>query len=194
MTEDVRIQVDASQRRHTVLVVGAEPEGQPAALANLVLKIGDQSAADALALVPRIDDQRVELPDVAVVLGDTADPAEDDTVVADSDAGDPVLEEARNRLADRLRRRSTLGRLLESGRHAHWQAQPAPLERRAAASRKGARPCAPTSVSEDVARLSGQLTSATGTFVPPSVAICSGRWTSTATAAATSCRPGRPAY
>ena len=61
----VGIKIDAGQGRHVVLIVGAQPDGQPAPCADLRVQVGQQSGAYPLTLTVGPDNQDVEFPNVA---------------------------------------------------------------------------------------------------------------------------------
>ena len=95
VARDVGVQVDSGKRSLTAVVVRAEGESKCAAASGLVLEGCDEGAADALKTAVRPDDERVQLPDAAVVLRQTADPAEQEVAVEGREGeapGDDTIE------------------------------------------------------------------------------------------------------
>src|SRR5262245_30323033 len=88
--EDIRIQIDSTERGSAILVIRSQPNRVCASLHNLSFEIGNQRSTNASALTIRSNYQRMKLPDVAGVLLDSADPTQHAIVVVDGDAADSI--------------------------------------------------------------------------------------------------------
>jgi hypothetical protein len=80
MRERCGEEFDPGKRRLVNLIIGAEEEGQSAACACACFERGNECAPDPTPLPRRIDDERVEFPDVPVILCLAADPAAHATI------------------------------------------------------------------------------------------------------------------
>ncbi len=92
MPWDVVVEVDAGEGCLAAVVIGAEGEGQRAAVPGLGFEGGDEGAPDAAKTVVALDDEGVQFPDAPVVLRESADPAEEEVVVQGGE-GEAVVDD-----------------------------------------------------------------------------------------------------
>jgi hypothetical protein len=90
---DVRIQIDSRDRGLILLVVSAEIDRTSAKRDDALLQITYQCATDSASLLVDLDDQRMKLPRVSVVVFDAANPADRPALVVDRNAAEAIRRE-----------------------------------------------------------------------------------------------------